>query len=123
MNEELQNIIKHKYLEEIDEELYQMETNRFSVTTPVADTILFELIAERFSISRTQLLTQCLDVVAKNLFLALEDKDKLEIGKQADELLVKYLKGIHEEFNSTGTLKWGTAAFCQTHDFKSDEVK
>lgn len=98
-----------------------MQSNRFTVTVPLADSILFELIAEHFDMTRTALMTECLDIVAQSLFLGLDDSDKLSIGKSADELLAKGMKSIHEHFEYSGALKWGHAAIVATQTPEDSE--
>ena len=114
MKDAIQELVKEMYQERDHEDLYQMETTRVSVSMPIADSILFDVIAKHFGTNRSKLLTECLDIVAQNLFIALDSQDKKIIGAETDDLTLKALKSIHDVYEQNGHGKWGSAAFVQT---------
>jgi ASC-1-like (ASCH) protein len=114
MKESIQTLVKEKYAQMTDNDVVEIETARVSVPMPLSDSILFDVIAKHFGTNRSTLLSECLDIVAQDLFQSIADEDKISIAAETDELTVKALKGIYETYEHVGNHKWGSIAMQQT---------
>jgi hypothetical protein len=84
-------LVRQLYQDEIRND-YEPLSKIVSISFPVDEAIVLSLVAKRFGMSLSAFLNRFLDGAARDAFLALDPKDRLAIGKQADIDLIQFEK-------------------------------
>jgi len=84
-------LVRQLYQDEIRTD-YEPLSKIVSISFPVDEAIVLGLVAKRFGMSLSAFLNRFLDGAARDAFLALDPKDRLAIGKQADIDLAQFEK-------------------------------
>lgn len=79
------------YSRELDEVLRDAHSMKISLRCSVDAAAMFSVIADRFGLTRFDLLEPFLNELAWDLFYSLDDKDRETISKEADKIATEIL--------------------------------